>query len=138
MGRHGYCNDYDCWDSDDQIHMINYRGAVKSALRGRRGQAFLQEMLEAMYALPSRELIAGELVREGSACALGSVALKRGMDVSHLDLDDYTAVAKAFGISEAMAREIMFVNDEGGAWTTMTDAARFEHVRRWIEGELYE
>jgi hypothetical protein len=149
MSRSGY-ND-GCWDDDNNIHMINYRGAVKSALEGKRGQAFLQEMLEAMAAHPVKELIAGDLVGVGhvtcshwglfettSACALGTVALKRGLDVSKLDPDDYASVAATFGISEAMAREIMFENDEAGYWRTLTDAARFDHVRRWIEATLYE
>jgi hypothetical protein len=145
MSRHGYRDD--CWDDDNNIHIINYRGAVASAFRGARGQAFMQEMLESMAALPTQELVAGELVgttmtsyghwgmfEVPCACALGSVALRRGMDVSNLDIEDYTAVAAAFGISEAMAREIMYENDEYG----VTDAARFSFIRRWIEGELYE
>jgi len=134
MSRSGYTDDYD-WDN--QIGFINYRGAVKSALRGARGQAFLQEMLEAMAAMPKHELISGELVREGAACALGTVAIKRGLDVSNLDPDDADSVAAKFGISVAMAREIMWANDEMH-YGELTDAARFDAVRKWIEGELYE
>ena len=136
MSRHGYTDD---WDYDNQIGYINYRGAVASALRGKRGQDFLQEMLEAMATMPKHELIAGELVHEGAACALGTVALKRGMDVSNLDIEDAESVAAAFGIAVPMAREIMWVNDKAYDWNgNLTDAARFEKVRRWIEGELYE
>jgi len=47
MSRSGYSD-----DCDDQWSLICWRGAVKSAIRGKRGQAFLKEMLAALDALP--------------------------------------------------------------------------------------
>lgn len=51
MSRSGY-NDYsiDNWD------LIRWRGQVASAIKGKRGQAFLRELIEA--------LVAHQLVRE--------------------------------------------------------------------------
>ncbi len=127
MSRSGYYE-----DGDDQWATICWRGAVASALRGKRGQAFLREMLAAMDALPEKKLIVGDLVdKDGCACALGTVAIARGLDVSEVDPEDYAAVAPLFGIADAMAREVMYENDECGPGHE-TPEHRFERVRRWI------
>ena len=107
MSRSGYSEDCDGWD------LIRWRGAVASAIRGRRGQAFLREMEEALEAIPDKRLISGELVSsDGECCAMGAVAMKRQMDVSDVDPEDRDAVAALFGIAPAMAAEIAFRNDE--------------------------
>lgn len=81
MSRSGYSDD--C----DGAELALWRGAVESAIRGRRGQAFLREMLEALDALPARRLISGEFVDgRGEHCALGAVALKRGLAAQGIDL----------------------------------------------------
>ena len=66
MSRSGYSDDY-----GDEWSRICWRGAVASSLRGKRGQSFLREMLASLDALPAHELISGELVKEGEACAIG-------------------------------------------------------------------
>lgn len=134
MSRSGYSDD--CWGWD----LIQWRGRVTSALRGKRGQDFLQEMLEAMAALPERKLISEELeTQEGAVCAIGAVGKARGIDMSGLNVEDRAAVAKAFGIAEALAAEIVYMNDESGPWNgSETPEARFERMRRWIENELYQ
>lgn len=130
MSRACYSDDLDDWD------LIRWRGAVASAIRGKRGQAFLREMLVALDALPEKRLISGELAQDGEVCALGSVGLKRGMDMSVIDPEDYTAVADAFGIPESLAREIEFLNDE--SWYRPTPEQRFQNVRKWVIGNLGE
>ena len=60
MSRSGYVDDM-C----DEWALIRYRGAVKSAIRGKRGQAFLREMLAALDAMPEKRLISGALVFDG-------------------------------------------------------------------------
>lgn len=42
------------------------------AIRGRRGQRMLGEMLAALEALPEKRLIEGHLVKEGDVCAVGA------------------------------------------------------------------
>ena len=80
MTRSGYTDDCDDWE------LIRHRGAVKSAIRGKRGQAFLQEMLVALDALPEPVLISEELIdSEGDVCAIGSVGQARRMDMSGID-----------------------------------------------------
>lgn len=80
MSRSGYVDDF-----DEQWSLIRWRGAVRSAIKGARGQAFLREMLEALEAMPDKRLIEEELEQNGEVCALGSVGLKRGIDMKALD-----------------------------------------------------
>ena len=46
MSRHGYSD-----DCDNEWRAIMWSGAVKSAIKGKRGQAFLKELLAALDAL---------------------------------------------------------------------------------------
>ena len=125
MSRSGYS--CDCWGWG----LIQWRGAVAAAIRGKRGQAFLLEMWHAMNALPEHRLIAHELQEEdGAVCAIGSVGKARGIDMSKIDPEDRKAIADAFGISEALAAEIMFMNDE------QREAERFARMKLWIEQNL--
>lgn len=129
MSRSGYSDDYEQWS------LIRWRGAVASAIRGTRGQAFLREMIEALDAMPEKRLIQEELVHEGEVCAMGAVALKRGLDVSNVDPEEREEVAKLFGIAEAMAAEISYENDEGD-WRDETPEKRWERMRRWAVNHL--
>lgn len=131
MSRSGY-ND-DCWGVD----LICWRGAVESAIRGKRGQDFLYEMLHAMAALPERKLIDGELECDGAVCAIGAVGKARGMDMSGIDVEDRNRVAKVFGIAPALAAEIVYMNDEA-EYRPETPEQRFERMRKWIEEQLFE
>jgi hypothetical protein len=132
MSRSGYSEDCDGWS------LIRWRGAVASAIRGKRGQAFLEEMLQAMAALPERKLVAGELEADGAVCALGAVGRARGIDMTGLDPDDRETVAATFNIPLSLAAEIVWLNDEGYWAGTETPEARFERMRKWIESELYD
>lgn len=108
MSRHGYVDEW-----DDTWATIRWQGAVKSAIRGKRGQALLREMLAALDAMPEKWLAAESLVTaEGEYCALGVLGKARGLDIEALDPDDCDAVALAFGISPTLVREIVYTNDE--------------------------
>lgn len=127
MSRSGYCDDI-----DDYWAFIRHRGAVKSSLRGKRGQEFLKELAAAMDAMPEKILIASELKTEdGAFCTLGVVGQARGIDMTDVDPEDYVAVASKFGIAEAMAREIVFENDEA-AWHRETPEERWSRMRQWV------
>lgn len=77
MSRSGYTDDgLDSWQ------VIRWRGAVASAIRGRRGQALLTELLAALDAMPVKELIKEQLVEDGAVCALGALGRARGVDMS--------------------------------------------------------
>jgi len=138
MSRSGYSDGIEYWA------LIRWRGAVASAIRGKRGQAFLREMRDALDAMPEKVLIANDLVDvEGSHCALGVVGAARGVDLSSIDVGDYEQVASAFGIAQALAQEIEYENDEciseWGAYrpNNMTEGERrWIYMRRWVENHL--
>lgn len=134
MSRSGY-ND----GLDDSWSYIRWRGAVTSAFRGKRGQLFLREMLSALESLPEKKLIAEELVenKEGNVCALGAVAVKRGLDVSTVDPEDRESVAGIFEVPFSMACEIMYMNDEGTCLDE-TPEQRYVRMKKWIEAQLIE
>jgi len=110
MSRSGYSDDCDGWA------LIRWRGAVKQAIRGKRGQAFLREALATLDAMPEKKLVADSLHDPvvGQFCTLGAVGAARGMELSAIDPDDRESVAGNFGISEALAAEIMYENDFTG------------------------
>lgn len=138
MSRAGYIDDYGCDGPEEQWALIRYRGAVKSAFRGARGQAFLRELLAALDAMPEKRLIAKELEQDGEVCALGCVGRARGMDQSKIDPEDYEAIANAFGIAAAMAREIEFENDDDFSYTAEREMPeqRWSRVRAWVAKQI--
>jgi hypothetical protein len=108
MSRSGYTD-----DCDDNWALIRWRGAVASAIRGSRGQAMLREVAEALDALPEKRLAAESLVTaDGEYCTLGALGRARGIDMIPIDPEDRQAVAHTFGVAEALAAEIMYLNDE--------------------------
>lgn len=130
MSRSGYTD-----DCDDQWQSIRWRGAVASSIRGKRGQAFLSEALEALDALPEPALIPNDLAAEGSYCMLGAVGRARGTDMSAVASDDQDGVAGLFGIPHALACEIMWENDEG-YYVDETPQHRWQRMRGWIVRHL--
>lgn len=130
MSRSGYSDDI-----DDNWSLIKWRGQVASAIRGRRGQAFLRELVSALDAMPVKRLIANDLRRGDEVCAIGSVGAKRGVEMEKLDPEDYDAVAGAFGIAHQLVQEIEWLNDDGGPWTE-TPEARWQRIREWAVKHL--
>jgi hypothetical protein len=125
MSRHGLVE-----DGDNMWNHIRFRGAVAQATRGRRGQAFLKEMLEALDALPEKKLIRGDLATPaGEYCAMGCLMSKRGMDTNEFDIDDYEAIAWAVGVANALVQKIEYINDDR---RTKTDEQRFQEIREWV------
>jgi len=107
MSRSGYTD-----DMDDQWAHIRWRGAVNSAISGRRGQQALHEIAAALDAMPEKRLTTNDLEAEGEFCTLGVLGAARGIDLKNVDPDDPEAVADLFNLSPAMVREIVFENDE--------------------------
>lgn len=131
MSRSGY---YDCCDGWD---LIRWRGAVKSAIRGKRGQAFLRELRDALDAMPEKRLIANALRSEsGEVCAIGAVGVARGVDMATIDPEDREQVSEAFGIAETMAAEIVYENDEAYWRGPETPEHRWQRMRDWVEEHL--
>lgn len=121
MSRSGYSDDY---GDDDPLALGRYRAQVASAIRGKRGQALLRELLAALDAMPDKQLVAGELEADGQFCALGVVGQARGLNLASIDTYDVESLGPKFNIAEQLAREIMWVNDD--------------HVlaHKWVEVEI--
>jgi hypothetical protein len=130
MSRSGYTDDID-------TGTLNlYRGAVKRATRGRRGQTFLRDLLAALDALPEKKLIQGALeTSDGSVCALGALGRARAIDMKGLDPECPEMVAARFDIADCLAREVAYANDEA-VWAIETPEARFARVRKWVEASI--
>ena len=127
MTRSGY--------TDDCEYLDLYRSTVSRAMNGKRGQSFLREMVAAMDAIPEKVLITEALVDEnGDCCAIGSVCLARGMETGSIEYDCAESVGKAMGISQSMAAEISYMNDE---WSPgESPERRWKRMRSWVQHEI--
>lgn len=135
MSRSGYSDNCDGWE------LIMYRGAVTSAMRGKRGQKFLRELVAALDAMSGKRLVEGRLEHDGEVCALGSVGKLRGLPMDGVDYEDESncgeQVATMFGIAPAMAREIMYENDdELGFGKKESPERRWSRMREWAVANL--
>lgn len=127
MSRHGYTDD---WDGEHSVLAHGrWQAQLQSAIRGKRGQAFLRALVEALDAMPVKSLAPNSLeTKEGAVCALGCLARHRGIDVKTFEFgepysedpdegaewsdSDWQALATMFDIAPQLAREVMYANDE--------------------------
>lgn len=130
MSRSGYVEDCDM----DALDYGRWRGAVQSALTGKRGQSFLIELRDALDAMPVKELITDNLEHHGQFCTLGVVGNARGMGMDGIDINDPQQVAAKFGIAWSMAAEIVFMNDE--ATNDASPANRWKRMREWVDQQI--
>lgn len=135
-----------------------WQQAVKNAIRGKRGQAILRELRNALLALPNSRLIEGSVVKDGEVCAIGALAAYRltvgpvthdGSQLTSLvELEEQFAewlndevgtveLGQSMGLTRALAWAISYENDEG-TWKDETPEERFRRVLDWVERELTE
>lgn len=134
MSRSGYSDD---GDTDNPSYLL-WPSIVDRAIKGRRGQAFLVALRDALEAMPEKRLIAGDLVTaDGAVCAIGSLGKARGLDMAKLDPEDSDAVGKAFNISPSMAREVVFENDDDfGYRPHETPEQRYVRMLDWVRQRI--
>ena len=133
MSRSGYTEG--CDSPEEQWALIRWRGAVSSAIRGKRGQSFFKRVLIALDSMQKKELIDESLVEDGAYCTLGALANHEAIKVNVLGPEYYERVAKRFGIAEAMTREIVWANDECGNYHE-TPVKRFNRMRQWVVSNI--
>lgn len=129
MSRSGYSE-----VDDDTWALIRWRGAVNSAIRGKRGQAFLKEMLEALDAMPEKKLHPDILVADGCMCAMGAVVSKRKIEINESLDFDACDTAEILGIPSALAQEIAFENDEARCGEIPEE--RWLRMRAWVCSQI--
>jgi hypothetical protein len=145
MSRSGY--GYSDLCDDDPLADGRWRGAVKRATEGARGQAMLRELAQALDTMPDKRLYPGSFTTpEGQFCALGALGAQRGTKMDDLgDEDDCSPkqVGQRFGIAPALAAEIMFLNDESlddawlrAAWGEDAPQKRWQFMRKWVTQQL--
>lgn len=124
MRRSGYGE-----ECDSEWAAIRWRGQVASAIRGKRGQAFLRELIGALDAMPDKRLIAHDLRQGSYVCALGAIGAKRGVELERLDPSDHDTLSNVFGIARQLVQEIEWMNDDAYAFSTPED--RWKNMRAW-------
>lgn len=142
MSRSGYSDDVD----DSALNL--WRGAVVRAIEGKRGQALLRELVQALDDMPDKRLAAGSFfAADGEFCALGALGDRRGLRLDDLgsseDGDcDPCEVGRRFGVAPALAAEVMWLNDEGLVldWVPSERAndLRWQRMRAWAVQNLKE
>ncbi len=120
-------------------------GALQSAIRGRRGQQLLRDLVAGLDALPEPELSAGALEDEatGCCCAFGAVRRYRGAAAVPLYFDpmeedlDPPHHAEPFDVAPALAWAVVEVN-EGWSDSNQESARRqrWVRVRAWAVKHL--
>lgn len=133
MSRSGYT---DCYGDDDPLALGRWRAQVASTIRGKRGQAFLKELLQALDEMPEKKLITDDLIdSNGCVCTLGALGLKRGLPLADMDPEDPESVAFKFKITHQMVAEIEYMNDEGW-YERETPEQRWVRMRAWVERQI--
>lgn len=131
MSRSGY--------SEDGDNIVLYRRAVGNAMSGKRGQAFLREMRDALDAMPVKELARYVFSdSELGCCAMGAVAVARGISNMVTDPGDMKLLGKVLGIAPCMAGEIAFTNDDDFSMIAEdeTPAERWKRMRKWVDDAI--
>ncbi len=124
MSRSGY--------SDDGDHVQLWRAAVDRATFGKRGQAFMRRLRDALDAMPTKRLIADAIKNEaGEVCVLGAVD-------PNVDEYDAESLAEHFGIARALAAEIVYMNDEYFNWSIGAESPeqRWARMRAWVAQQI--
>ncbi len=133
MSRSGYSYDLDNWQ------IIKWRGQVASAIRGKRGQKLMRDIVTALDLMPVKELITEDLIDDSpqrQVCTLGAVMLFRGLEeeeVETIDPEDPEQVAKVLDIAHQLAQEVVYMNDE---WVSERPSERWRRMRKWAEGNI--
>jgi hypothetical protein len=134
-------------ESDSPLDWGRYAAALRSAIRGQRGQRLLRDLVAGLDSLPRPELSTGALAdpETGCVCALGAVALQRGCSLEQLlaeDPDDCfpeeIARRPDFDISTTLANEIMQINDDVFTTSNLPEdrQRRWRLVKEWALSRL--
>ncbi len=130
MSRSGYSESFDNWAS------IRWRGAVLSASKGKRGQVFFKELLNALDKMEIKCLISDHLEIDGNFCALGVLGKYRGIDMTNICPENHGQVSKEFDIACALAREVVYMNDENYNYYNESPEIRWKRMRQWVVTQI--
>jgi len=115
------------WDDEGTVSWDFWEVIVSRSLAGKRGQAALAELEEALLALPERRLTSGMLAEGGKVCAIGAaVAYHRAKKEGRLIEDVIEELGERFvesayetseygqmiGFPSSLAWHFAWLNDE--------------------------
>lgn len=131
-------------ESDDPLDWGRYTAALRSSIRGRRGQRLLRDLIDGLEALPEPELDCHELASHGTGCvcAFRAVALHRGEsfdDLADAETLEPSELAERYDVSSTLANEIVQLNDEivaGGSHDVIQRRVRWRKVHAWALANL--
>jgi len=141
--------DPDC-DAEEWQYAL-WQATVKRSLNGKRGQAMLRRLEQALLELPEKRLITGSTAEaengQPGVCALGALGWwnlrEAGWDeqrafeeVPSHETDFETAewASATFDVSFTMAWEIAFQNDE--VCFTESPEERYEYMLKWVRARI--
>lgn len=113
-----------------------YHANTARSLQGKKGQASLRELEQALLALPEKRLVSGEFeTPEGEVCAIG--ALKRFKGVEHVEHDpstDMDLVGEELGMPRLVAWMVVARNDH--SFEDLNDDERYRAMLGWVRHQL--
>ncbi len=117
------------YDEYDPLASGRWEGNVRRAIKGRKGQAALRDLRDALLTMPERRLIAGEFATpDGEVCTVGClVAYKRAQTKG---VPFQVAAAELADEGSRPFSDYTY-NPESGRWE------RQQEGRRWPSGETY-
>ena len=130
MSRCGYIDDI------DQRGLAMWRGRVASAIRGKRGQAMLRKLRDAMDAIPDKWLTRCVLMeKDGTPCALGLALRSAGIadtELIGMEGDDHEWIAERLNVASCLVQELEYLNDDF-MWVEESDEARWRRMRKLVD-----
>lgn len=142
------------WEPDsveDELRGWAFQANCERAVKGKKGQAFLQELEAALIAMPEKKLVPRFQNELGYVCPLSAVYLKRkiaegktrdqALDELERSIppdgygwDATVAASEALKIVKPLAYQVMYVNDEDCYGATPEE--RYSRVLAWVRSEL--
>lgn len=129
---------------------------IRAAIKGKRGQAILRDLREALLSLPEKRLIEGAICNAPSEaaarpvaefCAVGALAFYRGVksgkapadvieSLPQGEQDDWTTIrlGRSLGMSDTLAWDLAYKNDE--TFADLTPEQRYEKYLAWVESQI--
>lgn len=104
------------------------------SLHGKKGQAELRVLRDALLALPAKRLLRGELYNNaGEVCAIGAYGKYKGVDLSKYDPEDcdHDRVGIEGGMPKLVAWKVVEMNDQ--EFYRMTPEERYTRMLDWVE-----
>lgn len=121
-------------DFDGQFEL--WRANCRRSIKGKKGQAELRALRDALLALPEKRLIHGLLVDDaGGVCAIGAYARSKGIDLTVCDPEEESdEVGVDAGMPPMVAWRVVEMNDI--MLDHCTEEGRYIKMLRWIESQL--